>query len=166
MSYPSILYGPEDLAAFSFAIDPQNPNVAFSVVYPTLSFRYKCESCGVWADSHNGKCKGCFIGKPPKRQAGQRDKLYLCCDDLGCEVRQEAFSMLGDAGMPLGIASDGFGATGYVMILFPKDWSEQDRVNFNLKLSGLCVSKFQTRKLDCNPNKNLRSKLAKYLANA
>jgi len=160
MSYPKHM-NDEELVTFGFAVSPDDPSLAYHKLYPELSVRHRCSSCGTWSAVVGGKelvCKQCSQGKTPVVNR-QFHKLYLCCNDEDCQTRRRALQMLGEAGCDTVWSNhDGFGE--YVSLDPLTSMSSQQRTEFNLTINRFSVSKFGARKV-VHPDSKRRSKLPK-----
>jgi hypothetical protein len=165
MSYPNFMTD-EELVTHGFVVFEDNPKKAYSSLYPTFSFRHKCDTCGRWsAVFGNGRrmeCVRCFTGGKPFEPTLQSYKLYMCCFEQDCPVRRQALEMLHDAGIELdGPRHEGIGECYSLEQI--KDWPEDKRIEFLLTLNNISVSKFRARKLVHPGSKgnNARSRLPK-----
>lgn len=161
MSFPKTMTT-EQLQEYGFVIDPDNEARAYSELYPDLSCRHRCETCGMWSSVMGGEkleCPQCHQRKPPLRETKQYFKLYACCQDDGCQVRHQAIQILRRVGIDTNWPShDGFGE--YWSLYAVKELSDPERSEFFEVVNNLSVSKFGARKL-CHPNSKARSKLPK-----
>lgn len=150
----------EQLGQCGFDISPDNPDLAISRLYPSLSVRHRCQKCGNWSSTFNGKCPQCFVDKEPLKPTRQYYKLYLgCCADEKCPIREDARAFLHAAGMETVWRShDGFGE--YVPLGSVKNWPESKRNEFFATINEFSVSKFGARLLT-HPGSKRRSKLPK-----
>jgi hypothetical protein len=156
MSYPAYMTD-EQLRTDGFVVSPDNPNLAHSILYPTLSYRHRCPSCGMWSGLTDGLCRQCHQGKKPIKITKQYYKLYLCCDDETCPIRQQAFSILREAGIdPTRPRYEKIG----IDLALLKTFSEEKRVQFFDTINNISVSKHGARKLRHEGSK-MRSKLPK-----
>jgi len=160
VGYPKYM-NDEELAAFGFVPTDEDPSLAKHFIYPTLTVRYHCPSCKLWASTMKGGrvlvCEQCHKGGRPIKTGGQFKKVYACCQNSKCETWQKLLALLSDAGVCFENCHDGFG--GYVELLFPTTWSLQDRINMHWKINDYCVSKHGARKVDCKKTGRLRSKV-------
>ena len=161
MSYPGTM-NDEQLRTFGFIVSPDNPDLAYHQLYPNLSFRHRCSTCGNWSSGQGGKeleCPQCFQGKTPLQVTNQYFKLYVCCFDDECTIRKQAFAFLREVGVDVKWGChDGFGE--YINLQHLKSFSEEDRIEILLLLNNVSVSKFKARKL-AHPGSKMRSKLPK-----
>ncbi len=162
MSYPAYIHT-EELNRYGFDINPDDPREAISRLYPTLSFRYQCDGCGVWSSAFGGRtgmfCLRCSTGKAPHQITRQTYKLYFCCNDHDCGLRQQVFQFLSESGLELtALCHDGYG--GYVDLAPIRELGEEEQEHFFLQLNNFTVSKFRARKI-VHPGKPARSKLPK-----
>ena len=162
LSYPAYIHT-EELNRYGFAINPDNPRQAVHTIYPTLSCRWQCDKCGVWSSSIGGLrgmfCLRCVTDRKPHTVTNQTYKLYHCCNDRECVVRQQAEQFLGGYGIELLWGShDGYG--GYYDLKPVKELDEEEQEHFFLQLNAISVSKFRARKM-VHPGTKARSKLPK-----
>jgi hypothetical protein len=152
------------LREFGFRVSEDDPTVAFSELYPNLSFRHKCSDCGMWSSAYSGKdrkkhCPQCYADKTPIKETKQYFKLYACCFDDDCPIRKEASAFLHEMGIDARWpAHDGFGE--YFSLDPIKSLSEAERDQFFTTINNVSVSKFGARQL-AHPNSKKRSKLPK-----
>jgi hypothetical protein len=149
----------EQLRTYGFVVFPDDPNKARSELYPHLSYRHRCPSCGMWSGLRDGVCVQCHQGKKPIRITKQYYKLYLCCDDETCPIRQQAFSILREAGIdPNRLRYEKIGDCIDLALL--QTLSEEKRADFFDTINNISVSKHGARKLRHEGSKT-RSKLPK-----
>ena len=164
MSFPKYM-DDEELRTYGFVLCPDNENEAYCELYPNLSRRHRCSSCGMWSSVTGGKqlvCPQCSQRKNPIRVTKQYFKLYLCCHDDTCPTREQAFQILQQAGLDTHWRShDRFGE--YVSLELLMRCSDEERIEFFEIINDYSVSKFGARKL-CHPNSKSRSKLPKRIA--
>lgn len=148
MSYPRTM-NDEQLCTFGFVISPDNPDVAYHQLYPNLSFRHRCSTCGNWSSGHGGEeleCPQCFQRKKPLQPTNQYFKLYMCCVEEDCTIRKQAFAFLQEVGVDVKWrCQDGFGE--YVDLQHLKSLPEEERIEVFLALNNVSISKFGARKL-------------------
>jgi hypothetical protein len=162
MSYPKYM-DDEMLVVFGFSVDPDNPRLAKNLTYPRLSVRYRCPQCRLWSGPVTGGvellCQQCHQGKKPYKIDAQYLKLYQCCNKGDCTTWNSVLSLFREAGISTENSHDGFGS--YIQIKCPASWGFDDRIDFHKKLNQFCVSKHKARKVQCNPNRKMKSKLPK-----
>ena len=159
MGYPSNM-NDEQLHAFGFAIDPDDPSRAKHRVYPQFTVRYLCSKCGIWVSTmRNGECVPCRNGKMTKVENVQVHKLYKCCNDLTCPSIQKVYAVLGQYEVSWEPCLDGFGT--YLLMKWSHTWTIDERNQFHSALGCLCVSFQKARKIVCTTNPRKRSKLPK-----
>ncbi len=153
----------EELVTHGFVVFPDDPTKAYCALYPTLSFRHRCDTCGIWSSLQGNdekmECPQCFTGKKPFKPNKQSFKLYLCCDSDDCPIIQEAFALLRENGInPRWGSYDGFG--GYIELDHLRTLPDEQRVRFYLAVNNITVSKYRARLL-VHPGSKKKSKLPK-----
>ena len=160
MGYPKYM-NDEELAAFGFVPTDDDPLLAKHTIYPSLTVRYRCPNCDLWASTMKGGrillCEQCHKGGRPILTGGQFKKVYSCCQDPKCNTWQQLVAMLNEAGVDFEDCHDGFG--GYIELRFPRSWSLQDRIDMHWKINVYCVSKHGARKANCKKKGKMRSKV-------
>ena len=165
MSYPDFMTD-EELVTHGFVVFEDNAKKAYSKLYPTISFRHKCDTCGLWSALYGNEKKmerrRCFTGSKPFEPTLQSYKLYLRCFDENCQVRRHAVELLHEAGIDVGWPRHERIGECYLLEQI-KGWPEDRRIEFLLTLNNITVSKFRARKLvhpGCTGS-NARSRLPK-----
>ena len=134
MSYPDFMTD-EELVTHGFVVCEHNPKKAYSTLYPTLSFRHKCDTCGRWSavfgNERKMECLRCFTGRRPFEPTLQSYKLYMCCFEEDCLVRRQALELLRDAGIAVGWPRHERNGDCYSLEQI-KDWPEEKRTEFLL----------------------------------
>ncbi len=160
MSYPKYMTD-EQLAAFGFRVLEDNPTMAEHRVFPSLSVRYRCPSCNLWASTMKGGvtlvCEQCHKGGPRIDTEKQFHKLYQCCSDQECETWQAAKMLLREHGVEIIDCHDGFGD--YFNLSAIKEWPLTRRLRLHVNINQYSVSKFGARKLQCDSTGELKSQL-------
>jgi len=149
----------EQLAHNGFYVSPDNPRLAINKIYPHLSVRHHCQTCGNWSRGFNGKCPQCHKGSKPLQPTKQHFKFYYqCCRDEDCPVRKDAFRYLQSCGLDTKwTCHDGSGG-GYVDLAPIREWDEEKRNDFYEEINCFSVSFNKARKLK-HPDSKAKSKL-------
>ena len=161
MGYPKYMTD-EQLAVFGFAVSADNPTLATHKIYPTLTVRYRCPRCNLWASTMMGGkelvCEQCFKGGRPIKTNAQFKKIYRCCQSEQCKTWRQLLSLLHESQVPFKKdCHDGYGE--YIELDFPTNWSLQDRIDLHWKINDYCVSKYGGRKAQCKKTGKLRSRI-------